>query len=54
MNTTAQERKTKAIQLLKQLDIYKPYIKGYEENDRFLGRSRTRDRSEDERNRKEV
>ena len=33
MNTTAQERKTKAIQLLKQLDIYKPYIKGYEEND---------------------
>ena len=32
MNTTAQERKTKAIQLLKQLDIYKPYIKGYEEN----------------------
>ena len=33
MNTTAQERKTKAIQLLKQLDIYEPYINGYEEND---------------------
>lgn len=33
MNTTAQERKTKAIELLKQLDIYKPYIEGYKEND---------------------
>lgn len=33
MNTTAQERKTKAIELLKQLDIYEPYINGYEEND---------------------
>ncbi len=33
MNTIAQERKTIALQLLKQLDIYKPYIEGYEEND---------------------
>lgn len=32
-NTTAQERKIEAIKLLKQLDIYKPYIEGYEEND---------------------
>lgn len=28
-----EERKTKAIELLKQLDIYKPYIKGFEERD---------------------
>lgn len=32
MNTTAQERKSKAIELLKQLDIYTPFIEGYEEN----------------------
>ncbi|MCM1220791.1 MAG: hypothetical protein NC548_40500 [Lachnospiraceae bacterium] len=31
-NATAQERKIKAIELMKQLDIYTPYIKGFEEN----------------------
>ena len=34
MNTTLEERKEKAIELMKKLDIYKPYIKGFEkEND---------------------
>ena len=34
MNTTLEERKGKAIELMKKLDIYKPYIKGFEkEND---------------------
>lgn len=32
-NTTAQERKSKAIALLKRLKIYKPYIEGFEQND---------------------
>ena len=37
MNTTTttieEEKKNKAIELLKQLDIYKPYIKGFKEKD---------------------
>ena len=33
MNTTKIERKEKAIELMKKLDIYKPYIKGFKEND---------------------
>ena len=33
MNTTLEERKIKAIELMKNLDIYKPYIKGFKEND---------------------
>ena len=32
MNTTLEERKGKAIELMKKLDIYKPYIKGFKEN----------------------
>ncbi len=31
MNTTIIERKEKAIELMKKLDIYKPYIKGFKE-----------------------
>ena len=31
MNTTEQERKEKAIEIMKQLDIFKPYIKGFKE-----------------------
>ena len=34
MNTTKEERKQQAIKALKTLDIYKPYIKGFEENDK--------------------
>lgn len=30
MNTTIEERKIKAIELMNELDIYKPYIKGFE------------------------
>lgn len=33
MNTRKIERKEKAIELMKKLDIYKPYIKGFKEND---------------------
>lgn len=33
MNTTKKERKEKAIELLKRLDIYKPYINGFEKAD---------------------
>ena len=29
MNTTIEERKEKAIEIMKTLDIYKPYIKGF-------------------------
>lgn len=29
MNTTQLERKQKAIQLMKELNIYKPYIEGF-------------------------
>ena len=32
-NTTKEERKELALKFMKQLDIYKPYIKGFEEND---------------------
>ena len=32
MNTTKIERKEKAIEYMKKLDIYKPYIKGFKEN----------------------
>ena len=32
MNTTFEERKNKAIEYLKELDIFKPYIKGFEKN----------------------
>lgn len=32
MNTTLEERKIKALELMKKLDIYKPYIKGFKEN----------------------
>ena len=31
MNTTLAERKNQAIKYLKQLNVYKPYIKGFEE-----------------------
>ena len=31
MNTTIEERKEKAIEIMKALDIYKPYIKGFKE-----------------------
>ena len=33
MIANKQEQKAKAIELLKTLDIYKPYIKGFEDND---------------------
>ena len=33
MNTTKIERKEKAIELMKKLGIYKPYIKGFKGND---------------------
>lgn len=32
MNTTKNERKNKALELMKQLGIYKPYIKGFNDN----------------------
>ena len=32
MNTTLQERKEQAIKCLKELDIYKPYIKGFKQD----------------------
>lgn len=32
MNTTVEERKNKAIEYLKELDIFKPYINGFEKN----------------------
>ena len=32
MNTTKIERKEKALEIMKQLDIYTPYIKGFKEN----------------------
>ena len=34
MNTTKEQRKEQAVKLMKQLDIYKPYIKGFEESDK--------------------
>lgn len=33
MNTTLEERKIKAIELMKELDIYKPYINGFIKQD---------------------
>ncbi len=30
MNTTKEQRKVKALEILQKLDIYKPYIKGFE------------------------
>ena len=33
MNTTKEQRKVKALELMKELDIYKPYIKGFKEED---------------------
>ena len=33
MNTTKEQRQKKAIEIMKQLDIYKPYIKGFKENE---------------------
>lgn len=33
MNTTKQQRKIKALELMKKLDIYKPYIDGFKDND---------------------
>lgn len=33
MNTTIKERKIKALELMKKLDIYKPYIQGFRESD---------------------
>ena len=32
-NTTKDERKEKALEIMEQLEIYKPYIKGFENND---------------------
>ena len=32
MNTTIEERKIKALEIMKKLDIYKPYIKGFEKD----------------------
>lgn len=43
MNTTKEQRKQKALEILKKLDIYKPYIKGFEKEnevcyfERFAG-----------------
>lgn len=34
MNTTRQQKKDKAIELMKKLDIYKPYINGFKEQDK--------------------
>ena len=33
MNTTRQQKKEIAIEIMKKMDIYKPYIKAFEEND---------------------
>ena len=34
MNITIEKKKQKAIELLNKLDIYKPYIKGFKENNK--------------------
>ena len=34
MNTTKEQRKEKAIELMNRLDIYKPYITGFKKSDR--------------------
>lgn len=33
MNITREEKKAKALEIMKTLDIYKPYIKGFQEKD---------------------
>ncbi|MDY6367098.1 MAG: hypothetical protein SPL13_01070 [Clostridia bacterium] len=33
MNTTKEQRKEQAVKLLKELDIFKPYVKGFEKDD---------------------
>ena len=35
MNITIENKKAKAIELMKKLDIYKPYIKGFEQDNTF-------------------
>ena len=32
MNTSFEERKEKSVEIMKQLDIYKPYIEGFKQN----------------------
>lgn len=34
MNVTRENKKAKAIEVMKKLDIFKPYIKGFRENDK--------------------
>ena len=34
MNITIENKKAKAIELMKKLDIYKPYIKGFEKDNK--------------------
>lgn len=36
MNTTKEERKEKAIEYMKELEIYEPYIDGYKKNDEYV------------------
>ena len=36
MNITIEEKKQKALELMKKLDIYKPYIKGFEKDKQCL------------------
>ena len=50
---TLQAKKDKAIEVMKILDIYKPFIQSFKQSDkvrRFLGLPRTRNRKENERN----
>ena len=35
MNITMENKKQKAIELMNKLDIYKPYIKGFKENNQI-------------------
>ena len=35
MNITIENKKQKAIELMNKLDIYKPYIKGFKENNQI-------------------
>lgn len=52
MNTTRQQKKEKALEIMKTMDIYKPYIKGFKDDDCLfirklrwiLGIPRTRNR----------
>ena len=39
-----QIKKDKAIELMKALDIYKPYIDGFEQSDKEIGRASCRER----------